>query len=240
MDRVTFLFVVCFLIIASSNCNASILVKNDWVSATVQIRYQKGGAIQKTIVAEGAADIDISAVSNNGDTAQVEINQASCSDAMICARAATNDFSTEVEAWLLTSWIFSVIDGPVNYQINLFADEGGMFTSEFLLYDLTDGVAVKRDELYSYGHISGAGVLVAGHDYLFDAYLPRVDPDNQSDIVFDGISGLDFVVDTDVIYSPDRTHVRAYVIEPQSPLIFLMGLVGLLIQNRKKQQVRIL
>ena len=225
MDRFAkikgFLF---FTLLAAGDVSASIIVTNDWATAAVQLRDQKGGVVSNSKTVQGGVGFDISEIGLRGDFSHVEINQDLDPGSFITARVVTDDAYTEVEAWLDTSWSFVVRDEAVDFQIGLFVDVGGAFTSNFSLYDLTIGSLVISDELISYGYIGGGGTLLAEHSYVFNASLPRVDADDLSDLVYDGTSGLDFRASTDVFFSPDRTHLRIDVPEPSPLVCLLMGL----------------
>ena len=192
MERFVFLVGFLFLSIFTFSANASIIVANDWASATVQTRDQKGGVIQTTNTAEGAASIDISVASQRGDYASAKINQTLNPGTLIDTMVVTDDTYTEVEGWLRTSWSFTVSDASVDFRIRLFVDMGGECSSGFLLYDITDGSSVSYEEIYGIGVVHSTGTLLVGHEYVFNASLSRVDMDDSSDLVYDGTSGLGF------------------------------------------------
>ncbi|MCU7842637.1 MAG: PEP-CTERM sorting domain-containing protein [Candidatus Thiodiazotropha sp. (ex Monitilora ramsayi)] len=223
------------MLFSAGSLPASVIVTNDWATATVQLRDQKGGAVQASYTTQGETGFDIDAESPGGDFAHAEINRTTGSGSLVTARVVTDDTAAmEVEAWLETSWLFSVTDTSADFRIGLFVDIGGEFTSGFSLYDLSNQALVSTEALFSYGYIGAAGTLLAGHDYLFKASIPRVDGDELRDLVYDGTSGLDFSVDAEIIYNPDRTHIQISVPEP-SPMLSLfvgLGLLGLVKWSR--------
>lgn len=212
MERHFVGIVLFFTLLIAGNAQASILVTNDWASATAQARDQKGGAVVTTSSWDGGAIVNIGVQTPDWDWAAVSVNRVEKPNTLINALVVTDDSSeSEVEAWLDMSWVFSVVGDAVDFDIGLLVDGGGEFTSSFALYDLTAGSYVFSDSLSGYGHIGEDGSLIAGHDYLFNASLPRFDLDDQADLVYDGSSELEFLVDTDVIFDLDRTHDRVDV-----------------------------
>jgi len=223
------------------HAQASILVTNDWASAAVQVRDLASGVIETVSGWEGEAYFDISATSPMWDRGAVNVNQSASSGTLVDARVTTEDsHDAEIEAWLETSWVFSVEDAAVDFMTSLWVEEGGDFTSTFALYDLTAGEYVFSDSLYNYGQVGNSGTLLVDHTYLFNASLPRCDR-SEEDLVEDGSSGLFFQVDTDVVFDPARTHgeadingayIPSTVPEPLPLYTLISGLVLLGIARR--------
>lgn len=197
------------LVVGFDHAQASILVTNDWASAAVQVRDLANGGIETVSGWEGEAYFNVSATSPGGDWGNVDVTQSAGSGTLVDARVTTEDsHDSEIEAWLQTSWVFSVTDAAVDFMTSLWVEEGGDFTSAFSLYDLTAGEYVFSNTLDSYGQAGNSGTLLADHSYLFSASLPRFDR-SAEDLVEDGSSGLFFMADTDIIFDPARTHLEA-------------------------------
>ncbi len=222
-----------FLFLCGSTAKATILVTNDWAEAVVQVRDGKAGGpvlVRQTSLGVGEVDISVSAQRDFAGAGLMHNRFPVAIDTFINAYVLTDDSRGEAEAWLRASWSFTVQDDPVDFLIDLRVEEGGDFTSTYQLYDQTTQSVILDESLYSYGGYRKSGTLLAGHDYIFNAYLPRFDADSHGDHVFDGPSILDFHgITTGIRYLQDRTHLPLSVPEPDTFALMGIGLSAVVI-----------